>query len=118
MKKDPKIFLQHILESIEKIEEYIKNMSKQEFLNSSQTQDAVIRRIEIIGEAAKNIPEELKRKTSRHPMEKNSRNARHPNPRILRRRPRTNMESRKRRNHQPKKENTRDNGRFEEEIDG
>jgi len=62
MKKDPKIFLQHILESIEKIEKYIKNMSKQEFLNSSQTQDAVIRRIEIIGEAAKNIPEELKEK--------------------------------------------------------
>ena len=62
MKKDPKIFLQHILESIEKIEEYIKNMSKREFLNSSQTQDAVMRRIEIIGEAAKNIPEELKEK--------------------------------------------------------
>jgi len=62
MKKDPKIFLQHILESIEKIEEYIKNMNKQEFLKSSQTQDAVIRRIEIIGEAAKNIPEELKEK--------------------------------------------------------
>jgi len=62
MKKDPKIFLQHIIDSIQKIEEYIKNMSKHEFLNSSQTQDAVIRRIEIIGEAAKNIPEELKEK--------------------------------------------------------
>jgi len=62
MKKDPKIFIQHIIDSIEKIEEYIKNMNKQEFLNSSQTQDAVIRRIEIIGEAVKNIPEELKEK--------------------------------------------------------
>lgn len=62
MKKDPKIFLQHILDSIEKIEEYIKDMSKQEFLSSTQTQDAVIRRIEIIGEAVKNIPEELKEK--------------------------------------------------------
>jgi uncharacterized protein with HEPN domain len=65
MKKDPKIFLQHILESIEKIEEYTKNISKQEFLNSSQIQDAVIRRIEIIGEAVKNLPEEIKRK---HPQ--------------------------------------------------
>jgi len=62
MKKDPKIFIQHIIDSTEKIEEYVKNMSKQEFLSSSQTQDAVIRRIEIIGEAAKNIPEELKEK--------------------------------------------------------
>jgi len=62
MKKDPKIFLQHIIDSIEKIEEYIKNINKQEFLKSSQIQDAVIRRIEIIGEAAKNIPEELKEK--------------------------------------------------------
>jgi uncharacterized protein with HEPN domain len=62
MKKDPKIFLQHIIDSIEKIEEYIKDINKQEFLKSSQIQDAVIRRIEIIGEAAKNIPEELKEK--------------------------------------------------------
>jgi len=62
MKKDPKIFLQHIIDSIEKIEEYIKNINKQEFLKSSQIQDAVIRRTEIIGEAAKNIPEELKEK--------------------------------------------------------
>jgi len=62
MKKDPKIFIQHIIDSIEKIEEYIKNVSKQQFLNSSQTQDAVIRRIETIGEAVKNIPEKLKEK--------------------------------------------------------
>jgi len=106
MKKDPKIFLHHILESIEKIEEYTKNLSEQEFLRSSQIQDAIIRRIEIIGEAAKKHPRRTKRKTSTHPMEKNSRNERHPNPRILRRRPKTNMESRQTRNHRPKKENT------------
>ncbi|MEM3623431.1 MAG: hypothetical protein QXR76_06665 [Candidatus Bathyarchaeia archaeon] len=46
MKKDPKIFIQHKLESIEKIEEYTKNINKKEFLNSSQIQDAVIRRKE------------------------------------------------------------------------
>jgi uncharacterized protein with HEPN domain len=50
------------LESIERIEEYIKDMTKDEFLNSRKTQDAVVRRIEVIGEAVKNIPDEIKKK--------------------------------------------------------
>jgi len=70
MKKDPKIFIEHILESIARIEEYTKNITKKEFLNSRQTQDAVIRRIEIIGEAAKNIPDETKRKHPNIPWKK------------------------------------------------
>jgi len=60
MKKDPKIFIEHILESIARIEEYTKEITKDEFLSSSKIQDAVIRRIEVIGEAAKNIPYETK----------------------------------------------------------
>jgi len=60
MKKDPKIFIEHILESIARIEEYTKETTKDEFLSSSKIQDAVIRRIEVIGEAAKNIPDEIK----------------------------------------------------------
>ena len=62
MKKDPKIFIEHILESIERIEEYTKGVTKGEFLSSRKTQDAVIRRIEVIGEAVKNIPDEIKEK--------------------------------------------------------
>jgi len=62
MRKDPRIFIEHILESIEAIEEYIEEMTKDEFLSSRKTQDAVIRRIEIIGEAVKNIPDEIKEK--------------------------------------------------------
>lgn len=60
MNKDPKIYLEHILESIEKIEEYTKRVSKEDFLQNTQVQDAVIRRFEIIGEATKNIPDELR----------------------------------------------------------
>lgn len=56
MKKDIKIFLLHILESIERIEIFTKGISKDKFLKSEIIQDAVIRRIEIIGEAVKNIP--------------------------------------------------------------
>ena len=56
MKKEPRIFLQHIVNSIEAIETYIKGVSKDEFYQSQQKQDAVVRRIEIIGEAVKNLP--------------------------------------------------------------
>ncbi len=56
MKKDIDVFLKHILESIDAIENYTKGLEKKDFLNSGQKQDAVIRRIEIIGEAIRNIP--------------------------------------------------------------
>lgn len=42
MKKDAGIFISHILESIEKIEEFTKSVSKEDFLKSVQIQDAVI----------------------------------------------------------------------------
>jgi len=61
-KKDPIIFLKHILESIEAIEKYSKNLSEEAFLKSSEKQDATIRRLEIIGEAVKNLPDEYKKK--------------------------------------------------------
>ena len=56
MKKNIKIFLEHILESINLIEKYVKDKNLDDFLKSTQLQDAIIRRIEIIGEAIKNIP--------------------------------------------------------------
>lgn len=70
MKKDPKIFIEHILESIARIEEYTEEITKDEFLSSGKIQDAVIRRIEVIGEAVKNIPDEIKQKYSNIPWRK------------------------------------------------
>jgi uncharacterized protein with HEPN domain len=67
MRKDPKFFIKHILESIKYIEEYTKGISKDDFLRSTQIQDAVIRRLEIIGEATKNIPPEWKEMHSEVP---------------------------------------------------
>lgn len=62
MKKDPRIFIEHILESISSIEEYTEGKTKGDFLRSRMIQDAVIRRIEVMGEAVKNIPDEIKDK--------------------------------------------------------
>ena len=61
MKKNPLIFLTHIQESIQYIEKFTNNISKSDFLNSVQIQDAVIRRLEIIGEATKNLPIDLRK---------------------------------------------------------
>lgn len=62
MKKDPTVFLQHILECIEHIEKYIKARTFKHFVQSPQLQDAVIRRLEILGEAAKNIPGDFRKR--------------------------------------------------------
>ena len=60
MKKDAKIFLAHILESIERIENFVKSISQEKFIQDEKTHDATIRRLEIIGEAAKNLSKNFK----------------------------------------------------------
>lgn len=67
MKRDIGVFLEDILESIERIKEYTKDISEEEFYRTVQLQDAVIRRFEIIGEAVKHIPHDLKEKYSEIP---------------------------------------------------
>ena len=63
-KHDPKLLIADILESAEKIKEYTAKLSLDEFLDDSKTLDAVIRNFEIIGEAARRIPEDFKNKHS------------------------------------------------------
>jgi uncharacterized protein with HEPN domain len=58
--KDDLAFIEHILLCIDKIQEYTKNLTSQEFNNNELIQDAVIRNIEIIGEATKKISKDLK----------------------------------------------------------
>ncbi len=67
MKKDDSIYLQHIRDSIEKIERYTHTITQKEFVKNTLVQDAVIRQIEILGEACKQISPELKKSHSAIP---------------------------------------------------
>ena len=55
-----KVYLLHILESIEIIERRRQRLTRAEFLDSVDYQDMIIRRLEIIGEAVKNLPRDLR----------------------------------------------------------
>ncbi len=60
MPRDYRIYLEDIMESCRKIREFTEGMSFQEFESDVKTQDAVIRNFEVIGEAAKRLPEEIR----------------------------------------------------------
>ena len=55
--KNPRLFLDDIIESVDRIERYTKGISRDQFLKDIKTQDAVIRNLEIFGEAVKQLPE-------------------------------------------------------------
>ena len=59
MSKDEEVILNHILDAIDHIEHYTDKLTKQEFIEDEKTQDAVIRRLEIIGEAIKSLPDDF-----------------------------------------------------------
>jgi uncharacterized protein with HEPN domain len=54
------IYLKDILEAIEAIEKFVERVNFEDFKNDDMRSSAVIRKFEIIGEATKNIPEEIK----------------------------------------------------------
>ena len=58
MKRNISLFIRDILDCMSKIEEFIGDMSFDDFVKDDRTSSAVIRKLEIIGEAVKNIPEE------------------------------------------------------------
>lgn len=62
MGKDDLAFIEHALESIYAIEDFSKNLSKEGLFSNRLRQSAIIREIEVIGEAIKNISENLKNK--------------------------------------------------------
>ena len=60
-KRDYIMFLEDIIECAEKINVYTKGITWQKFSEDEKTKDAVIVRIQIVGEAIRNLPSEFKR---------------------------------------------------------
>lgn len=60
MKRDIKVYIDDIFESINFIENYTKGLSESNFYKDTQVQDAVLRRLAIIGEAIKNMPKNFR----------------------------------------------------------
>jgi uncharacterized protein with HEPN domain len=58
-KRSPGLLVEDIWESIEKIERYTKGMTEDEFQSDDKTTDAVVRNLEIIGEAAGRLPKDF-----------------------------------------------------------
>ena len=67
MIKDVKLFIEDILQNISDIESFSKGLTKETFIKSKLKQNAIIRSLEIIGEAVKNIPDSFKKDYSQIP---------------------------------------------------
>ncbi len=62
MKNGYRVYLLHILDAINNIEEFTKGCSKEKFIKAKIIQDSVIRNLEIIGEAAKHVSASVRKK--------------------------------------------------------
>ena len=60
MKKDESVYLRHILDAFVQIEFYMDDVSHEEFLQNRLLQDGVIRQLEVMGEAARNLSDDLR----------------------------------------------------------
>lgn len=58
-KRDPDLLLEDILSAVRKIERYIAGMDEELFRKDDKTVDAVVRNLEIIGEATRHLPEDF-----------------------------------------------------------
>jgi uncharacterized protein with HEPN domain len=60
MPRDYKVYLDDILQAVANIEKYIQGFNLKQFSEDGKTRDAVIRNLEIIGVAVKNIPQDVR----------------------------------------------------------
>jgi uncharacterized protein with HEPN domain len=56
------VYLEHILEATSNVEQFVEGVTKEDFFENKEKQYAVLRALEIVGEAAKNLSRELKAK--------------------------------------------------------
>jgi uncharacterized protein with HEPN domain len=65
--KIPHIYIEDMIEAVELIQKYLTDVSEVQFSQDTELQDAVIRRLMIIGEAASKLPEDIKEKSLKIP---------------------------------------------------
>lgn len=70
MEKDNLVYLEHIMDSFNKIIQFTKGFDENEFLSNELIKDGVIRNLEVIGEATKNISDEFRQKYPDIPWKK------------------------------------------------
>jgi len=68
MKKDDTVYLRHILDAIQQIEDYLKGVSFEQFFQQRLLQDGAVRQLEIIGEASRNLSHELRQRNPKVPL--------------------------------------------------
>jgi hypothetical protein len=82
--RDYSLYLSDILRAFEAIENFVQGQSFEDFKQDDKTSSAVIRKFEIIGEAAKQVPEHIKQEYPFCSLEGNGRNERHAHTPLLR----------------------------------
>ncbi len=60
--KDWRVRVEDMLEAIERVTAYVDGMSRSQFVADSRTQDAVLRNLEVLGEASKRVPFHIQRR--------------------------------------------------------
>lgn len=70
--RDISLYLQDIIEAMSAIEKFVEGISFDEFREDDKTSSAVIRKFEIVGEAAKQIPQDIKDKYNQLPWKEMS----------------------------------------------
>ncbi|MBF0606220.1 MAG: DUF86 domain-containing protein [Candidatus Magnetobacterium sp. LHC-1] len=70
MNRDITLYIKDIIENMDKAEEFVGNLSYEDFLLDSKTHYSVVRCVEIIGEASKNVPGSIRSKHSNIPWKK------------------------------------------------
>lgn len=61
MDRDETLYLHHMLDAVDTVEEYLLGVDEAKFKNTRLIQDGVIRQIEIIGEAARHISKDIRK---------------------------------------------------------
>jgi uncharacterized protein with HEPN domain len=69
MKRVWRDYITDILTALQEVEDFTRGMNQQGFVEDKKTVNAVVRSLEVMGEAAKGLPEDVRQRLSRGPLE-------------------------------------------------